>query len=149
MDAAPDGPGADLAVADEWWAVERLDDGIVLLTEPHVHPLLRCNVWLVQGSSGSMVVDTALGLRPLRGLAEQHLDGPLLAVATHAHGDHVGGFHEFDRRAVHEAEAQVVAEPGITTLVTSYFPPTVTGPYLDDGYDMPELLVDAAPTAGF
>ena len=109
-------------MADEWWVVERFDDGIVLLTEPHVHPLLRCNVWLVQGSAGSMVVDTALGLRPLRGLVEQHLDGPLLAVATHAHGDHVGGFHEFDRRAVHEAEADVVAEAGLTTLVTGYFP---------------------------
>ena len=79
-------------------------------------------MWLVQGSTGSMVVDTALGLRPLRGLVEQHLDGPLLAVATHAHGDHVGGFHEFDRRAVHEAEADVVAEAGLTTLVTGYFP---------------------------
>jgi glyoxylase-like metal-dependent hydrolase (beta-lactamase superfamily II) len=149
VDAAPDRLGADLDVADEWWTVERFDDGIVLLTEPHVHRLLRCNVWLVQGSAGSMVVDTALGLRPLRGLVEQHLDGPLLAVATHAHGDHVGGFHEFDRRAVHEAEADVVAEAGLTTLVTGSFPPTVTGPYLDDGYDMPELLIDAAPTAGF
>jgi len=149
MDGSAEQLGADLAVADEWWAVERFDDGIALLTEPHVHPLLRCNVWLVQGSAGSMVVDTALGLRPLRGLVEQHLDGPLLAVATHAHGDHVGGLHEFDRRAVHEAEVDVVAEAGITTLVTGYFPATVTGPYLDEGYDMPELLIDQAPIAGF
>jgi glyoxylase-like metal-dependent hydrolase (beta-lactamase superfamily II) len=138
-----------LPVADEWWEVERFDHGVVLLTEPHVHPLLRCNVWLVQGSTGSVVIDTALGLRPLRTLVEQHLDGPLLAVATHAHGDHVGGLHEFDRRAVHAAEADVVAETGVTTLVTRYFPPTVTGPYLDDGYDMPELLLDAVPGAGF
>ncbi|MGZ4717065.1 MAG: MBL fold metallo-hydrolase [Acidimicrobiales bacterium] len=144
-----DAPGADLEVADEWWVTERFDQGIVLLTEPHVHPLLRCNVWLVQGSSGSMVIDTALGLRPLRGLVEQHLDGPLLAVATHAHGDHVGGLHEFDQRAVHEAEAEVVAETGLTTLVTGFFPATVTDPYRDGGYDLPDLLIDAAPVTGF
>jgi glyoxylase-like metal-dependent hydrolase (beta-lactamase superfamily II) len=144
-----DVPAAELEVADEWWVVERFDDGVVLVGEPHVHPLLRCNVWLVQGSSGGLVVDTALGLRPLRGLVEQHLDGSLLAVATHAHGDHVGGLHEFDRRAVHAAEANVVAEAGLTTLVSGFFPSTVTGPYLDDGYDVPDLLIDAAPEPGF
>ena len=101
-----DAPFPQLDVADEWWVADRFDDGVVLLSEPHVHPLLRCNVWLVQGSAGSVVIDTALGLRPLRGLVEQHLDGPLLAVATHAHGDHVGGFHEFDQRAIHQAEAE-------------------------------------------
>ena len=83
----------ELPVADPWFVVERVDDAITLVSEPHVHPLLRCNVWLVQGATGSLVVDTALGLRPLRHLAEAELDGPLLAVATHAHGDHVGGFH--------------------------------------------------------
>ena len=149
MDASADELGIDLDIADVWWVARRLDDQVVLLTEPHVHPLLRCNVWLVQGSAGSVVIDTALGLRPLHGLVEQHLDGPLLAVATHAHGDHVGGFHEFDQRAIHEAEADVVAEAGLTTLVTGYFPATVTDPYLADGYDMPDLLIDAAPTSGF
>jgi len=138
-----------LPIADEWFVVERVDDGLTLVTEPHVHPLLRCNVWLVRGSTSSLVVDTALGLRPLRQLADDELGGPLLAVATHAHGDHVGGFHEFDQRAIHQAEADQVAAAGITTLTSGYFPATVTDPYLDAGYDIPELLVDAAPTAGF
>jgi glyoxylase-like metal-dependent hydrolase (beta-lactamase superfamily II) len=139
----------DLPVAEPWFVVERVDDAITLVTEPHVHPLLRCNVWLVQGSAGSVVVDTALGLLPLRHLAETELDGPLLAVATHAHGDHVGGFHEFDQRAIHRAEVDQVAAEGMTTLTSRYFPATVTDPYLDAGYDIPAVLVDAAPTAGF
>ena len=42
--SAVDAPSHDLDVAEEWWAVERFDDGIVLLSERHVHPLLRCNV---------------------------------------------------------------------------------------------------------
>ena len=141
-------PGS-LPVADPWFVTKRFDDDITLVSEPHVHPLLRCNVWLVDGTDGNLVVDTALGLRPLRSIAEHELDGPLLAVATHAHGDHVGGFHEFDERAIHQAEAATAAEPGLTTLVTGYFPPSVTEPYLHAGYDMPELLIDAAPAEGF
>src|SRR4051812_40723489 len=113
----------DLPVVDEWFAVQRFDDGVTLVSEPHIHPFLRCNVWLVQGSTRSLVVDTALGLRPLRHLAERELDGPLLAVATHAHGDHVGGLHEFDDRAIHEAEADVVAATGYSTLLSDVFGP--------------------------
>jgi glyoxylase-like metal-dependent hydrolase (beta-lactamase superfamily II) len=140
---------SDLPIADPWFVVERIGDGITLVSEPHVHPLLRCNVWLVQGAAGSLVVDTALGLRPLRGIAEAELDGPLLAVATHAHGDHVGGLHEFDERAVHRDEADVVATAGVTTLTSGYFPAAVTDPYLDAGYEIPALLVDAAPVGDF
>ena len=54
-----------------------------------------------------------------------------------------------DERAIHQAEAATAAEPGLTTLVTGYFPPSVTEPYLHAGYDMPELLIDAAPAEGF
>ena len=89
----------DLPVADPWFVRERIDDAITLVTEPHVHPLLRCNVWHVRGRDRDLVVDTALGLSPLRSLVERDLDGPLLAVATHTHGDHTGGLHEFDERA--------------------------------------------------
>ena len=140
---------AALPVADRWFVVDRVADGITLVTEPHVHPLMRCNVWLVQGRTGALVIDTALGLRPLRGIAEAELDGPLLAVATHAHGDHVGGLHEFDQRAVHPDEADAVAAAGVTTLTTAYFPATVTDPYRAAGYAIPAVLVDSAPTAVF
>jgi glyoxylase-like metal-dependent hydrolase (beta-lactamase superfamily II) len=138
-----------LPVAEPWFVRTRVDDTITLVTEPHVHPLLRCNVWLVRGRGTSLVVDTALGLRPLRGIVEDEVGGPLLAVATHAHGDHVGGLHEFDQRAIHRAEADELEDPGVTTLVSSFFGPTVTEPYLAAGYEIPDLLVDALPVAGF
>jgi glyoxylase-like metal-dependent hydrolase (beta-lactamase superfamily II) len=136
----------DLPTADPWFMCERIDDAITLVTEPHVHPLLRCNVWHVRGRDRDLVVDTALGLRPLRHLVERELDCPLLAVATHSHGDHVGGLHEFDERAIHPAEAeQVAAAGGGTTLDATRFSVSVTGPYLAAGYDIPDLLVDAVP----
>lgn len=136
----------DLPVADPWFVVERVDDGITLVTEPHVHPLLRCNVWHVHGRDRDLVVDTSLGLRPLRHLVDRHLDGPLLAVATHSHGDHVGGLHEFADRAIHRAEAGDIAGTGIASLDATQYSSRVLGPYRDAGYDIPDLFVDAVPS---
>jgi glyoxylase-like metal-dependent hydrolase (beta-lactamase superfamily II) len=137
----------DLPVADPWFVRERIDGTLTLVTEPHVHPLLRCNVWHVRGRDRDLVVDTALGLRPLRHLVERGLDGPLLAVATHTHGDHTGGLHEFAERAVHRAEAARLDESSaiVTTLDATQFGDAVVAPYRDAGYDIPDVLVDAVP----
>jgi glyoxylase-like metal-dependent hydrolase (beta-lactamase superfamily II) len=139
---------SDLPVADPWFVVEAAGDGVTLVTEPHVHPLLRCNVWHVRGRDVDLVVDTSLGLRPLRHLVDHDLDHDLLAVATHVHADHVGGMHEFERRAIHAAEAARLAEPGPVTLDISMYGPAVRQPYVDAGYDVPDLLVDAVPPGG-
>ena len=137
-----------LPVADPWFVLETVGDGITLVTEPHVHPLLRCNVWHVRGRDVDLVVDTSLGLRPLRHLVERDLDHDLLAVATHVHGDHIGGMHEFDERAIHPNEAAELAASGDVTVDTAHYGPTVLGPYRDAGYVVGDLLVDAVPSGG-
>ena len=140
---------SELAVAaDPWFVVESAGVGITQVTEPHVHPFIRCNVWHVAGRDQDLVVDSALGLAPLRGLVERELDGPLLAVATHAHRDHVGGLAEFDHRAIHRAEADVIAEAGTTTLRTVDFG-TAIDPYRAAGYEFGDLFIDALPHEGF
>jgi glyoxylase-like metal-dependent hydrolase (beta-lactamase superfamily II) len=146
----PVGPvvGQGLAVAAEWFVADRVGEGITRVTEPHVHPFLRCNVWLVRGRHTQLVVDTALGLAPLRPIVERHLDGPLLAVATHAHSDHVGGLHEFEARAIHGREAHVVDRPFQGSVVTEHFGESLD-PYRAAGYRFGDLLVDAVPDATF
>ena len=134
-----------LAVTDDpWFVVAPVGEGITQVTEPHVHPFLRCNVWHVAGRDQDLVIDSALGLAPLRHLVERDLDGPLLAVATHGHRDHIGGMAEFEHRAIHPAEADALAEAGTTTMVTALFDDAVE-PYLAAGYAFDDLLVDAAP----
>jgi glyoxylase-like metal-dependent hydrolase (beta-lactamase superfamily II) len=145
-DQAPSTDG--LPVADPWFVVERVDDAITLVSEPHVHPLLRCNVWHVRGRDRDLVIDTSLGLVPLAPLIEHDLGHPLLAVATHSHSDHVGGLHEFADRAIHSAEVDVIASAGLSTLVTAHYPESVMGPYRDAGYEVPDLLIDAVPVGG-
>ena len=138
----------DLPIADPWFVATPVDDGITHIDEPHVHPLLRCNVWHVRGRDRDVVVDTSLGLRPLRHLVEHDLGHEVLAVATHVHGDHVGGMHEFDARAIHVAEAAELAERGTVRLLSSAYGPAVLAPYRAAGHDVPELLVDAVPAGG-
>lgn len=138
----------DLPVADPWFVAATVDHGVTHITEPHVHRLLRCNVWHVRGRDRDLVVDTSLGLVPLRHLVEHELAHELLAVATHVHADHVGGMHEFDARAIHPSEADRLAAPGEVTLDVSTYGPAVRQPYVDAGYDVPDLLVDAVPPGG-
>jgi glyoxylase-like metal-dependent hydrolase (beta-lactamase superfamily II) len=138
----------DLPVCDPWFVSERAGEGITLLTEPHVHPLLRCNVWHVEGRDVDLVVDTSLGLAPLRHLVERELAKGLLALATHSHSDHIGGLHEFSDRAAHRSEAATLAELVTTCLESSLYDETVLGPYRLAGYDIPERFVDAVPPGG-
>jgi glyoxylase-like metal-dependent hydrolase (beta-lactamase superfamily II) len=145
IDDQPDDPA--LPVAESWFVRRRLADGVTLVTEPHVHRYLRCNVWHVEGRDRDLVVDTALGLVPLRGEVAR-AETPLLAVATHAHRDHVGGLAEFDQRAIHAAEADAVARGGTTSVRTADFGGAVA-PYRAAGYEFGPWLIDATPRAGF
>ena len=71
----------DLPVADPWFICEHLEGGITHVSEPHVHPLLRCNVWHVHGRSTDLVIDTSLGLAPMRHLVER-TDPSIVPEAT-------------------------------------------------------------------
>jgi glyoxylase-like metal-dependent hydrolase (beta-lactamase superfamily II) len=134
-----------LPVADPWWAVERVGDGVTLVSEPHVHRFLRCNVWRVEGRDLDLVIDTALGLSPLRAVVDRGADTAVLAVATHAHADHIGGMHEFDRRAIHRAEADELAAGSVATVATDHYGDTSVGTYRRAGHEFGTLLVDAVP----
>ncbi len=137
-------------IATRWFEHRTIDDGITHFWEPHVIPLMRCNIWHVRGRDRDLFIDTGLGVAPLKQAARDFIDRPVTAVATHAHVDHVGSHHEFDDSLVHRLEAPALAEarPGY-------------GLYLDDpilvaelrraGYDCEpdQCLITALPHAGY
>lgn len=142
----------DLPIADPWFARRRVDDSITLLWEPHTDRLVQCNIWHVRGRDRDMLVDTGLGIASLRDAATDLFGHSLLAVATHFHYDHTGSLHEFDQRAIHRAEADVIAEPGGIggDLVVSRIPEDVRAAIVDGGYPLDgELLMTALPEPGF
>jgi glyoxylase-like metal-dependent hydrolase (beta-lactamase superfamily II) len=142
-----------LLVARRWFSVRRLPHGVTLLTEPHVHELLRANIWLVGGrerdllvDAGNGVADLAAALAPLR----RHPARPLVVVLTHAHPDHQGGLWRFAERWAHRDEVAELEHPLVTrTLLAASWPAEVHETMADEGLALPELLVDALPRAGF
>ena len=84
-----------LPIVDHWFERKTVDDSITLLWEPHVIPLMRCNIWHVRGRDRDLVIDTGMGLMSLSDELADLVDKNVTAVATHGHDDHIGGHHEF------------------------------------------------------
>ncbi len=139
-----------LRVASRWFERKTMDDGLTLLWEPHVHPLLRCNIWHLRGRDRDLLVDTGLGVAPLRSEIADLIEKPLAAVATHIHYDHVGGLHEFEERWMHRIEApRMNPYDEFNPLVTSLFPDFILEQLADAGYPIEQdMLIDALPHRG-
>lgn len=108
------------ARADDWWQVESVSDGLSLISEPHITPFYRCNCWHVRGRDRDMLVDSGMGVVPLRAWVPLVSERALTAVASHTHYDHIGCHHEFDDRAVHRAEAGLLAAPTRREILADY-----------------------------
>jgi len=139
-----------LKIASKWFERRAIGDDITLLWEPHVAPLLRCNIWHVRGRDSDLLIDTGLGVASLRDAARDLFEKPLAAIATHTHMDHSGGMHEFDRRYVHAAEAEALerAENHLSLDVTSWSAQT-RGWLAAIGYDVSMGFLTALPHRGF
>lgn len=87
-----------------WFETTPVAPGIVRIREPHVHEFFRANLYRIEGRDFDIQLDFGMGLRPLTDVSPA--DGkPVLAIASHAHVDHVGSFHFYERRAGHRLEA--------------------------------------------
>ena len=68
-----------LPIADRWFELKRISDDITLLWEPHVVPLMRCNIWHVRGRDRDLMIDTGMGIASLRDAAQHLLHAGLCA----------------------------------------------------------------------
>jgi glyoxylase-like metal-dependent hydrolase (beta-lactamase superfamily II) len=94
----------DLA-ARSWFYTRAVADGVWLIAEPqHVY------CWLVAGADRAVLLDTGMGILPIRPVAEELTDKPVSVVNTHYHFDHVGGNHEFDEIAIHKLGAPLIEQ---------------------------------------
>ena len=107
--------------AEGWFETLRFGDDVTLIHEPWIKPFFRCNMWFVRGRDRNLLFDSGLGHFSLRAALPRLAEKGLICVASHTHFDHIGGHHEFPNRAVHRAEAAILAhpEPG-PTLIERY-----------------------------
>jgi len=139
-----------LQIADRWFEIRRVDDDITLLWEPHVVPLMRCNIWHVRGRDCDLLIDTGMGISSLRDATAHLIDKPVIAVATHTHADHVGSHHEFDDCLVHRLEADGLRSPDArNTLISDDFDPSDLRKLRIAGYEVEGPLITALPHAGY
>lgn len=89
----------------------KLCSDITLVQETGVANFMRCNIWHVKGRDFDLVIDTGMGLDPLKEFILKETNKPIKALVTHSHFDHSGCLHEFPERLGHRAEAKILANP--------------------------------------
>jgi glyoxylase-like metal-dependent hydrolase (beta-lactamase superfamily II) len=140
-------------IAKPWYATERIDARIWCLTEPHVHPIFSANIFLVLGSEADLVIDSGMGIAPLRPVIETLRPDPdkrLILLTTHTHVDHMGAAHEFDTRLVHPLEHLQMAAPAPFSLETSGISEQFRTLFRTAGYaELWPVLIDALPAPDY
>jgi glyoxylase-like metal-dependent hydrolase (beta-lactamase superfamily II) len=141
-----------LQIAERWFEEKHIGDGITLLWEPHVIPLMRCNIWHVRGRDRDLLIDTGMGVASLHDATRHLIDKPVLAVATHTHLDHTGGHHEFEECLVHSAAVSPLTAPEHEHSLRNevYFSAEGGRTRAAAGYEIPDgCMVTAIPHAGY
>lgn len=106
---------------EDWYELKKIDSDITYISEPFIQEFYRCNIWHVRGKLGDMLVDSGMGVVSLKMWVPLVTRRTLTAVASHTHFDHIGCHHEFEHRIVHQAEAELLANPTReNTLATPY-----------------------------
>jgi len=136
----------ELPVSTNWFRTRSVSPSLDQVDEPHVHELLRANIWHLRGRDRDLIVDTGLGVASLRQHLPHLFDRDPVVVLTHTHLDHMGGAHEFPCCWAHRGEPFDAPPPGSLYhrplidelgITAEAFP--VTSP----------VLMDAVPRAGF
>jgi glyoxylase-like metal-dependent hydrolase (beta-lactamase superfamily II) len=135
-----------IATPETWYQTESLGAGVTHIWEPHIRPFYRCNIWHVRGRDRDLLIDSGMGVVSLRRQMAVLAERSILAVASHTHFDHIGAHHEFPERAVHRAEAGILAAPGRERTLadiyvrgasdTELFTMLPPSPYRSDAYEV-------------
>lgn len=132
-----------------WYDQRETSPGVFVTLEPAVDPMFRAAMVTVIGRDFDLQFDFGCGVLPLRPALP--LSGkPVIAVASHAHVDHIGGFHEFDQRLGHAVEAAGFAgKPGVETFADEFKSwPDVTNPPPVSGWTTATWSLRPAPLTG-
>lgn len=132
------------------FSIQRLGDDITLVTERGVRPWLRCNIFHVRGRERDLVIDTGMGLSPLKAEILKMTDRPLTAILTHTHFDHAAGLHEFEDRLGHRAEGAFMERDTASDMVSSgvFTAAELIDPRIYPDFDLATFRVRAAPLTG-
>lgn len=133
-----------------WFEMRPLSPGVTLITEPFVHPTFRANLYRIEGRDLDLQLDFGNGIASLSAALPQ-AGKPVLAVASHAHVDHVGSLHEFERRLGHKAEERAFATMADEDTFASWLSemPDAVSRLPKPGWSFDHYALVRAPLTGF
>jgi glyoxylase-like metal-dependent hydrolase (beta-lactamase superfamily II) len=134
-----------------WFRTREIAPGLWLTEEPGVNPFFAANLYTVRGRDADLQFDFGCGIAPLRAALPVSVR-PVIAVASHAHIDHVGGLYEFHTRLGHAAEEDAFATMADRFTFQAAFRENRFGPSLTapppDGFDLADWSLTPAPLTG-
>jgi glyoxylase-like metal-dependent hydrolase (beta-lactamase superfamily II) len=86
----------------DWFTIDHIDKDTHIISE-YKH-WEENHSYLLNGKEYSLLIDTGLGIMNIYNEVMKLTDKPVIAVATHAHWDHIGGLRYFPEFYVHEDE---------------------------------------------
>jgi glyoxylase-like metal-dependent hydrolase (beta-lactamase superfamily II) len=98
-----------------WFYTRPITRDCWLVAEPS-----QVNSFLVAGTDSALAIDTGLGIEPIAPVHAELTSLPTTVANTHYHADHVGGNHEYDEIAIHEAGAESITNEVPEQLLREY-----------------------------
>ena len=136
--------------AGPWYEIRKVDDGLSHILERHVVPWMRCNMWLIHGRDGNLLVDSGMGLRPIKPEVAALTERPVTAICTHCHFDHIGCAHEFEARLGHRIEAEEYAAPDLQrSCASAWLGAELITALPHAGYELRNFSLTPAPLTGY
>lgn len=136
--------------AGPWYEIHKVDDGLSRILEHYVAPWMRCNMWLIHGRNGNLLVDSGMGLRPIKPEVAALTEHPVTAICTHCHFDHIGCAHEFDVRLGHRIEAEDYAAPDLgRSCASPWLGAELITALPHAGYELRNFSLTPAPLTGY
>jgi glyoxylase-like metal-dependent hydrolase (beta-lactamase superfamily II) len=138
-------------VPAEWYNVRHVADGISHIYERYVGDWLRCNIWHVRGRDRDILIDSGMGMRPLKAEIAALADRPVTAISSHAHFDHIGGAHEFDEHLGHKSEAEIYENPTrpATCAIGAWIRTETITALPHENYRIEDFALTPAPLTGY
>ena len=87
---------------NSWFTVDILDDSTYSIAE--YGQWMKIHSYLFIGDERAALVDTGLGVGNIRTIVDALTKLPVDVITTHAHWDHTGGHHLFERFSAHILE---------------------------------------------
>lgn len=117
----------------DWFTVEHIDKDTAIISEYRHWEESHC--YLLSGRERSLLIDTGLGICNISEPVAALTAGPVTAVATHIHWDHIGGHCYYSDFYAHAAELDWLSG-GFPLTLAQIRAMVIDRCDLPDGYDV-------------